>query len=458
MDFLTKFLNGENRAVGESFEYCEEDCNAIDECGLPLSTLIESVFTDMQMGLIAAEETYELACIVGGTQVITEGSGQEGATLVLEGAIKNFFGMIAKKLKQFWEWIKKMWNKFIGLFKKDGKALNSEFDKVKPAVEKKIEETKNLPAVVNAKGGAPATVNSGKGGVPATTNSGNGEKNLPAVAGGGKGGVPMIPESLVILDPEKGEDTVLKTGKKINEAVNDIIEELGNFVKSNNSLPDKSYSGNDSTAANSDAVDAMSQDAFEEVMFKGLIGPSVKNNEDFLNAIRAAYGADNKPTSATRLTDKELTAMEKIIRLADDKSMKEYNDGANLINKACQDAIKLCEELSKGADGSNVSVKKSMQQISRTLTWLGKELVAMVNTRTSIILNGARSYVSYLKSVAGSAVQDSVDYSVYFESRDVVSEECKPTDEGCDSEDDDEPCEDSYNFENYSGLASFMSV
>ena len=452
MDFLTKFLSGENHTVGESFEYCEEDCNVIDGYELPLSTLIESAFTDMQIGLIAAEESYELACIVGGTQVVTEGSGQEGATLVLEGAIKNFFKMIGEKLKQFWEWIKKMWNKFIGLFKKDGKALNSEFNKVKPAVEKKIEETKNLPAVVNTKGGAPATTNNGNGG-----SSSGGEKNLPAVAGGGKGGVPMIPESLVILDPEKGEDTVLKTARKISDAVNDIIDGVVYFAN-NTSLPDKNYSGNSGIAAELDDLEAMSQDEFEKEMFNEIIGPSVKNNGDFLNAIRAAYGADNKPTSATRLTDKELTAMEKIIRLADDKSMKEYNDGVNLINKACQEAIKLCEELSKEADGTNASVKRGMQYISRILTWLGKELVAMINTRTSIILNGARSYVSYLKSVAGSAVQDSVDYSVYFESRDVVSEECKPTDEGCDSEDDDESCEESFNFNNYSGLASFMSV
>ena len=441
MDFLTKILSGENHAVGESFEYCEEDCNVIDGYGLPLSTLIESAFTDMQIGLIAAEETYELACIVGGTQVVTEGSGQEGATLVLEGAIKNFFKMVGEKLKQFWEWIKKMWNKFIGLFKKDGKALNSEFNKVKPAVEKKIEETKNLPAVVNTKGGAPATTNNGNGGS----------------SSGGKGGVPMIPESLVILDPEKGEDTVLKTVKKINDGVDEIIDDVVDFAN-NTSLPDKNYSGNSGIAAELDDLEAMSQDEFEKEMFNEIIGPSVKNNEDFLNAIRAAYGADNKPTSSTRLTDKELTAMEKIIRLADDKSMKEYNDGVNLINKACQYAIKLCEELSKEADGTNASVKRSMQYISRVLTWLGKELVAMINTRTSIILNGARSYVSYLKSVAGSAVQDSVDYSVYFESRDVVSEECKPTDEGCDSEDDDESCEESFNFNNYSGLASFMSV
>ena len=419
MDFLTKFLSGETTTVGESFEYCEEDCNVIDGYGLPLSTLIESVFTDVQMGLIAAEETYELACIVGGTQVITEGSGQEGATLVLEGAIKNFFKTIGEKLSQFWDWIKKMWNKFIGLFKKDGKALNSEFNKVKPAVEKKIEETKNLPTPTTSTSGA------------SSSTSGDDKWNS----------VPMIPETLVILDPEKGESLASRYAKGVSDVISRGVSKFDDVKNGKTGI-----------------FEEFSENVAATLFNKVTGSANIKTHQEFIDSIRSAYGANNTNAKPIRCTNKELAAMEKVIALADDKSMQEYNKGVNIIKKACDDCIAMCDDLANEYT-TTPETRHNVQQISTIVTVAGKALMDLVNTRSSIIMNGARSYVSYLKGIANKAsALESVDYSVYFESMDIVGEECKPTDEGCDSEDDDEPCEESFNFNNYSGLASFMSV
>ena len=200
MDFLEKLLEGSHE--GESFVGEAID---VDETGLSTSVLIETACTDLKIGVLAAEEAFEMACIVGGVQVVSEGTGQEGASVLLEGAIKNFFHMIAEKVRKFVEWLKGLWRKITGRAKTDGKQVQAEFKKVEKAAEKVISSG-------GASGGSTSSAGS------STT------------SGGGKSAV-KLPESITILDIDNGEKKVTGMISYTRDALNQF-DEMMNIIKS----------------------------------------------------------------------------------------------------------------------------------------------------------------------------------------------------------------------------------
>ena len=70
----------------------------MDDNGIPLGTIIESVNTDTHAGILLAMEAFELECCIGSARVVAEGVDP---SIVMEGAVKNFFRTIIEKIKEF---------------------------------------------------------------------------------------------------------------------------------------------------------------------------------------------------------------------------------------------------------------------------------------------------------------------------------------------------------------------
>lgn len=124
--FLQTLLEGADSTAKVDITTNEEVEKEVNESCLPMDMLIESVSTDITIGLNRAVEVYEMACIVGGVKVVQEGTGQEGAAELLTEASDNFFSKILEKIKKIKDWfvamIKKIGNKIASLFTNIDKA------------------------------------------------------------------------------------------------------------------------------------------------------------------------------------------------------------------------------------------------------------------------------------------------------------------------------------------------
>ena len=109
---LGRMMSGDLNPTSESYT----DMNTagpvieemINESGIPLGTIIESVNTDTHAGILLAMEAFELECCIGSARVVAEGVDP---SIVMEGAVKNFFRTIIEKIKEFGRWIAGIFNK-----------------------------------------------------------------------------------------------------------------------------------------------------------------------------------------------------------------------------------------------------------------------------------------------------------------------------------------------------------
>lgn len=415
MDFLEKLLEGsreDESFVGEAID--------VDETGLSTSALIETACTDLKIGVLAAEEAFEMACIVGGAQVVSEGTGQQGASILLEGAIKNFFNMIAEKVKKFVEWIKGLWRKITGRAKTDGKQVQAEFKKVEKAAEQ----------VISSGGTSTAS-------------------------GGGKSAV-KLPESITILDIDNGEKKVTDMISYTRDALNQF-DEMMNIIKSGDisKVDDEKmvihtknqYGENKDWKANQ--MLANGEEGLEGKLKVIVKDPSVKDMSSFTAYIRRCYGIGSQKKAEADFTKADLATMRKVVDLAGSSDIANANAICEGVTTRCNNIIKVCKEYANSDDGAVdavsagngnaiAGVKKIVSSVTKEINEIGNILTTLVNERSIIILNAAKSYTSFVKSVASKgttkAAQDAVDYSIYFEACDVVDEECDP-DEGCESDD-----------------------
>ena len=87
----------------------------LDMTGISIGTIIESIQTDMDSGILLALETFELQACIGATQVITE---SVDPVAIMESAVKDFLDSIIQKLKKFVDWVRSIFDKIKDKFNK----------------------------------------------------------------------------------------------------------------------------------------------------------------------------------------------------------------------------------------------------------------------------------------------------------------------------------------------------
>lgn len=107
-NMISKILEGSVVAIGDGNYTSEVNPaieNAVNVWEGSEQMLAESVAADINSEILLAYETFELASVLGAATVIAEGSGADGATMVMENAFIDFFKKIGQKIKEIGEWI-----------------------------------------------------------------------------------------------------------------------------------------------------------------------------------------------------------------------------------------------------------------------------------------------------------------------------------------------------------------
>lgn len=102
----------------------------IEESCLPMTTLIEATFTDVETSVNTAIETYEMACIIGGTKVVAEGLDQEGASEILTETVGSFFESIGNAIKKARDAVVGLIQKLILNAQAIGKDIKAKYGKI----------------------------------------------------------------------------------------------------------------------------------------------------------------------------------------------------------------------------------------------------------------------------------------------------------------------------------------
>ena len=107
-NMISKILEGSVVAIGDDNYTPEVNPaieNAVNAWEGSEQMLAESVAADINSEILLAYETFELAATLGAAKVVAEGSGPDGAMMVMENAFIDFFKKIAEKLKEIGSWI-----------------------------------------------------------------------------------------------------------------------------------------------------------------------------------------------------------------------------------------------------------------------------------------------------------------------------------------------------------------
>lgn len=116
----------------------------IEESTMPIMMLIESAYYKVESDLYRAMEAYDLANIIGSTQVLQEGTNvQESASAVMEGNVKDFFGKIIEQLKKIKDWFVGIIRKILHKGKTDAKVAQEKTTKAMPEAKKKVAEAES---------------------------------------------------------------------------------------------------------------------------------------------------------------------------------------------------------------------------------------------------------------------------------------------------------------------------
>lgn len=371
-----------------------DDNVQVEECSIPISTIIESAVADFDIAMTNAIEVYEMACVIGGVKVVSEGAGQSEAAALLEAASENFFTKIAGFFKKIGQKIAELWNMFVEKVKSIGKNSQKIFNKYRAAAKEKLKNAER-----------------------------KGEK-IP------------LPEKFEIIDPDGEEDC--------STFIKDAIDNYNNIEKS---LDDLGFSGD----WNEDDYNGMvGTDWSVSSVAKRVFDLDVSSTEELKTKLAEAY----KGSTEKFLTANMIDTFTAVVDLA-------ASDDVARSGKICKMMEKNAKKLEKGAEAfskkapDDDKAKKFFTAAQTMLSTILSITMTIINTRASIIINAATAYANFTKGVAtgkiastgeesGSgeeqqAATDGVDYSVFFESYDIVEEGCSGED--CDDEDDDDVLE-----------------
>ena len=350
-DFLQLLLEGSNCDDGEDVETNPEVDKEIEENWLPMSTIIENAFAAADMEVIAALETYEMACIVGGVQVVSEGLDQADANAILMEAANGFFAKIKETAKKVKDWFVSIFKKITDKFTIFSRDLSKKEQKLRPDFDKAWAEKKGKATY--------------KGSIINT------KTMLDMIHNINKDAKLMVDSPIKYFSSKSLEDIedVMKNGRE--EGLTKLVEKpAGNVHR---------RIMNAMTGQKSDNYDLTVEDCTK--VFKTRIG----------------YGDEPKEIT---VSDADVAAMRAVINLsakdlcnADKESVKYITDLAN-------STIKFIDKIE--ADSTKYpEVTKVISGVTQQLNTLSSSLATIMNTKVQIVTSAAKSYLGWMRSIAG---------------------------------------------------------
>lgn len=386
----------------------------VNESRVPLGTIIESVCTDTNAGILLAYETFELQCCIGAASVVSEGAD---ANIVLENAITAFFGKIVEKLKQFGAWIKSIFDKIFKRKKDQDKyvRLITAIDVVTGKVKTKDGKTfgDKLKEV---------------------------KETNPTILG----------DSFYIIDAAKGNNGALKAIEVCQKNVNLIVN---NVEKLNKQFSDVSAQFTDKQDVpdfdTDDKEDAATSKRLYGDIAKALNVSSIGSTDDIKKALNSLYGkGDNdKPAKISQLTTESIgtTVMNLTSKTGIYAEVEKISkETLGSIDKTIADLKKMEQEAAKYAKKDvNKYAGKASKMVSKLIS-VQTIITAIINHTQSVVESATKSYCSMIERVFGgtnSPANESMDFTMYLESKDV-------DDEGIpdDSDDDAAPATESVDY------------
>lgn len=442
LGILDKMVSGDttpssSSTLGDSSIVSEAVNAVIEDSRVPLGVIIESVQNDTDNGILLALEAFELESCIGAAQVITEGTNP---MVVMEGAVKNFFRSIGERIRQFWEWIKGI---FAKIFKKSKDAKE----------DKKLEEASDIL--------------SGK--TKAADGSTYDEK-VKEIASDGNGGEVLGDGSLYLFNVKDATDMALgiieasetligDCGKDVTNIQKEFIAAIKNLDKNKfhddaRTLGEKEDRFNPLAARDNDAAEvSVEKDICTQIGNK--VHVKANNRGDLIKSIDASFGRGEnaKPVEdISKLNGSSLIRVVNELKQGQYESyarelLKEFERNLNTMKDAVNEMDKEAMHIynNNGTQPRGVSVVVSkVSESMRRLNVLGSITTSVLNRIINLLASATATYNAFAKKVLAykkSKVQgESIDYSVYMESKDVDEEgapdddnDKAPAEEGCGS-------------------------
>ena len=396
---------------------------------LPLGTVIESINADAQAGILLALETFELQSCIGATQVITEGSDP---SVVMEGAVKDFFGKIIARIKEFWGKVKAFFSKMIDRIKgrNNDKSIKDALDAANdPEFDKKAEKLEK-----DAK---------------------NGDETAKRILGIGDDQAPLY--KIHVDNGTKAVDTIMDV---LNKSANDICNLLEDMVvdadktKQNKDYANQTFVNRDHSS-DGDTQTAKIFDGYVDskgVKHAGLSSITqgkCHNQQDLNDFIDEAFGVGKKATPV-----KEALKREDIFKILKDAHLTKQIDAAKRHSKNFEKVTNSVIDSAKNAEKRYIHAEVDGSKASKIAAEFSKNIglamaimtcaMSVYSREIMILESGLSAYKNYAKRVGGKAVpaEESIEYTlgygIYFEGKDADDSEPADDDDNNSKGDDGE--------------------
>lgn len=447
---LSKIVNGSvvtegGFAVGGSIEPDLQLAAAIEESTLPTSVLIQTLEADTHSGILMALEEFELAQIIGSAQVITEGSGAAGASVVMEGILRKFWDALVEKIKAIGRWLKGIWDK---IFKRSDEKAAS------PAIKEAIEHI--------------------EGRSPEAKKLGSLDKQLDKVRADAKKGVEaainICGDNFVFINYKKvvGRMGIMenKMGQLTVELCATTAEVINKAFKNRN-MTNKSggsIKASDMGVADKGFGKLLDKDgkAIYQNISTDIVGKSCDTIEQILKVIDDEAGLNNTANIKKSETLPSAKDFDEIFKAIESGRLKvEVNTAVSGVSRQLGAMVKVCEDAQKQCDSGNAYDTKVNSVLTKNISILNTTIsicTQAMNRVWSIVYNASGRYAGIvnraMKYGKKEATAESTDWQMYMESGDV--KEDVPEDDDA-TGDDGKAATEGY-FGGYAGDGSSLSA
>lgn len=376
-DFLQLLLEGSDCDNNGDVETNPDIDKEIEENWLPMSTIIENAFAAADMEVIAALETYEMACIVGGVQVVSEGLDQADANAILMEAANGFFTKIKDTAKKIKDWFVSIFKKITDKFTVFSRDLSKKEQKLRPDFDKAWAEKKGNPTYKGS-----------------------------------------------IISPKK----VVQVTHEINEMARVLVDApVKYFSNSLDKIEESIKSGKDPEIAH--LIEKPAGYTHNKLM-EAITGKE-GNNYDFTVAdctkeFKAYIGYEDDPKEVV-VSNADVEVMRSVINLSAKTICDADKVSVKYITNLADSTIKFLNKIE--ADSTKYpETNKMISAITQRLNTLSGSLASLMNTKVQIVTSAAKSYLGWMRSIAGgetdsgekkgddkSAATESYDMSYLFE-------------------------------------------
>lgn len=357
-DFLQLLLEGSDCGNNDDVETNPDIDKEIEENWLPMSTIIENAFAAADMEVIAALETYEMACIVGGVQVVSEGLDQADANAILMEAANGFFTKIKDTAKKIKDWFVSIFKKITDKFTVFSRDLSKKEQKLRPDFDKAWAEKKGNPTYKGS-----------------------------------------------IISPKK----VVQVTHEINEMARVLVDApVKYFSNSLDKIEESIKSGKDPEIAH--LIEKPAGYTHNKLM-EAITGKE-SNNYDFTVAdctkeFKAYIGYEDDPKEIV-VSNADVEVMRSVINLSAKTICDADKVSVKYITNLADSTIKFLNKIE--ADSTKYpETNKMISAITQRLNTLSGSLASLMNTKVQIVTSAAKSYLGWMKSIAGGKADSGED-------------------------------------------------